>query len=33
MLFYAGGGMGCAGKENFLLRPFGEKLFPIGLYL
>ncbi|CAD5287075.1 hypothetical protein BOSE21B_50398 [Bosea sp. 21B] len=33
MLFYAEGGMARAGKENFLLRPFGERLFLIGAYL
>jgi hypothetical protein len=33
MLFYAEGGMGYVGKENFLLRPFGERLFLIGVYL
>jgi hypothetical protein len=33
MLFYVGGGMGQAGKENFLLRPFDERLFLIGAYL
>jgi len=33
MLFYAEGGMGRTGKENFLLRRFDEKLFLIGAYL